>query len=132
MRIIENIVIHCSDTPAGRDIGADEIRKWHTEERGWSDIGYHYVVRLDGKIEYGRMVNVIGAHVKGFNTTSIGICYVGGMDNVDTRTPEQKSAIWDLVKALKHLHPGALVSGHRDFAGVDKYCPSFDALREYN
>ena len=88
MREIKQIHIHCSATKTD-NISASTIRRWHLQ-RGWSDIGYHYVIGLDGKIEAGRPVSKIGAHAKGYNKTSIGICYIGGLSEnkraKDTRT----------------------------------------------
>ena len=81
MRDINKIIIHCSATPEGRDVNTETIRQWHTA-KGWSDIGYHYVIELDGSVNMGRDIDRIGAHTKGHNTGSIGICYVGGMDAV--------------------------------------------------
>ena len=90
MREIKKIIVHCADTPEGRDVRTAEIKRWHTEERGWSDIGYHWVVELDGSLHAGRPEEVSGAHCKGHNSDSIGICYVGGSDASgnpkDTRT----------------------------------------------
>ena len=104
MRKINLIVIHCSDTYARMDIGVNEIRQWHLQ-RGFNDIGYHYVIRRDGAIEQGRPIEKPGAHAAGYNTNSIGICYAGGKgDNnqpEDNRTPEQKQAMYDLVASLK-------------------------------
>lgn len=132
MRNITKIIVHCSATPEGKDFSADTIDRWH-KERGWSGIGYHFVVRLDGRIEYGRMVDKIGAHCKGHNTDSIGICYIGGCDSkmnpFDTRTQEQRASLLELIRTLKKLHPGVEVFGHRDFSS--KECPSFDAKSEY-
>ena len=132
MRNINKIIVHCSATPEGRDISADTIDKWH-KERGWSGIGYHYVIKLDGSIEYGRDINKTGAHVKGQNKGSIGICYIGGcdsaMDAKDTRTPEQKESLLLLLKTLKKMHPVATIHGHNEFSS--KACPSFDAYNEY-
>ena len=123
---------HCSATPEGRDVSAATIDDWH-KQRGWSGIGYHYVVSLDGTIEYGRDINKTGAHVKGQNKGSIGLCYVGGVDSdmnpKDTRTEQQKESLLLLIKTLKKMHPGAEVYGHRDFS--TKACPSFDAKTEY-
>jgi len=134
MRDIDKIIIHCSATPKGKNFSAETIRKWHVEERGWSDIGYHYIVSIDGSLEYGRPVGLLGAHTRGHNRNSIGICYIGGMDVdmkewEDTRTDEQKESIIDLIKIIKKFHPGAKVFGHRDFS--TKSCPSFDAKKEY-
>lgn len=132
MRNINKIIIHCSATPEGREISADTIDQWH-KQRGWSGIGYHYVVALDGCIEYGREITKQGAHVKGHNKGSIGICYIGGCDSAmnakDTRTPEQKESLLLLLKTLKKMHPDATIHGHNEFA--NKACPSFDAYNEY-
>lgn len=147
MRQINLIVVHCSATPEGRDVTAADINKMHIA-RGFKKIGYHYVVRLDGTVEKGRNENEIGAHVKGYNANSIGVCYVGGLASdgktpKDTRTPAQKSALKKLLHTLKHRYPNARIVGHRDLSPdtnhngkVDswewiKYCPCFDAIPEY-
>ena len=78
MREINKIVVHCSATQEGKNISAATIDKWH-KKRGWRGIGYHYVIALDGSMEYGRPVEQIGAHVKGMNKNSIGIVYIGGV-----------------------------------------------------
>ena len=147
MRTIRLAVIHCSATPRSMDIGAKEIRLWHVDLNGWSDIGYHYIIRLDGTVEYGRPIERIGAHVKGRNKDSIGIVYVGGVDEdlnpMDTRTECQKEQLVALLKMLKKDHPGIEIMGHRDLSpDLDgdgeieehewlKDCPSFDAKSEY-
>tara|TARA_R110002020_G_C15984087_1_gene748701 strand:- start:224 stop:652 length:429 start_codon:yes stop_codon:yes gene_type:complete len=133
MRDISEIIIHCSATREGQNIDAETIDEWH-KARGWRGIGYHYVVLLDGLIEYGRPVNDVGAHCKGHNSNSIGVCYIGGVEQdgttpKDTRTCEQKEALILLIRVLKLLHPDATIYGHRDFS--DKACPSFDATQEY-
>ena len=132
-REITKIILHCADTPEGREVSTAEIRRWHTEERGWSDIGYHWVVELDGSIHAGRPEERSGAHCKGHNRDSIGVCYVGGSnsdgDPKDTRTPEQKSALASLLSEILDRYPEAKVYGHRDFS--EKACPSFDAKAEY-
>jgi hypothetical protein len=146
-RTITDIVIHCTATRAWQDYSADDIRRMH-KAQGWSDIGYHYVVRLDGTIEEGRDVDIIGAHVSGHNKYSIGVVYVGGLDNQgkpkDTRTENQKNALLNLLIDLRKFYPNANISGHRDFSpdknhdGVispDEYikeCPCFDAKSEYH
>jgi len=137
MRKIDTIVIHCSATPEGRDVSVATIRKWH-KDRGWRDIGYHYVIGLNGEIWKGRPIRQRGAHVKGHNTGSIGICYVGGVTNdgrlapKDTRTPEQKTALVSLIRGLLVDYPAIkTICGHRDFPGVAKACPCFDAIPEY-
>lgn len=132
-RSITEIIVHCTATPEGREVSVGEIRQWH-KQRGFSDIGYHYVIHLDGSIEEGRDVDLVGAHCTGHNTHSIGVVYVGGMDKQnqqpkDTRTNAQKAALMSVLIDLKHLYPDARICGHRDFAA--KACPSFDATREY-
>ena len=133
MRTINEIIVHCSATPEGRPHTVGEIRSWH-KQRGFKDIGYHYVVYLDGSIHAGRSEAEIGAHCTGHNRNSIGVCYVGGMTRdmkaaKDTRTEAQKKALLQLLRQLKKRYPGARIYGHRDFAA--KACPSFDAMREY-
>ena len=132
MRKIDKIIVHCADTPEGRDVRAEEIRRWH-KAKGWNDIGYHYVIDIDGTIEAGRDIAIAGAHTQGQNATSIGICYVGGCDTKmqpkDTRTEAQKESLRLLIKFLKSKYKDAKVFGHRDFA--QKACPCFDAKTEY-
>ena len=133
MREIRKIIVHCSATREGRDISAATIDEWH-KARGWSGIGYHFVIGLDGTIEYGRPVSKIGAHCKGFNKSSIGVCYIGWVESdgktpKDTRTKEQTCSLYHLLLVLKRLHPDAIIHGHRDFS--NKACPSFDATEEY-
>ena len=133
MRRIKEIIIHCADTPEGRDDRAADIKRWHLA-RGFNDIGYHYVIDLDGTIEPGRDVSKHGAHTSGHNAESIGICYIGGADKEtrepkDTRTEAQKASLLLLLKYLRAKYPGAEIYGHLDFA--NKACPSFDAKKEY-
>lgn len=130
---VRYIIVHCSATPLRRDIGVSEIRRWHRSQ-GWNDIGYHYVVRLDGTIEAGRSTTLPGAHCKGLNHCSIGVCYVGGVledfkTPADTRTPRQKEALLKLIAQLLIRFPNAEVRSHHDFAA--KACPCFDATAEY-
>ena len=132
-RVINEIIIHCTATPEGRECSVDEIRQWH-KARGFTDIGYHYVIHLDGRVENGRDVDIAGAHCTGHNTHSIGVVYVGGCAKdgktpKDTRTQAQKSALANLLLDLRKLYPRATIHGHRDFA--NKACPSFDATKEY-
>lgn len=134
-RTITEIIIHCSATPEGRDYTVDDIRRWH-KDRGWSDIGYHYVIYRNGHIEPGRDVDIIGAHCVGHNTHSIGICYVGGVARdcktaKDTRTLAQKAALLSLLVDLHKLYPKAIIVGHRDY-DKGKACPSYDAKTEYH
>lgn len=138
-RIINEIIVHCSDTPAGKDFTVEDIRRWHTlpppKGRGWSDIGYHYVIYRDGTVHNGRDVDLIGAHCTNHNAHSIGVCYIGGRAAVgtspkDTRTAAQRMTLKELLIELKRLYPNAKIYGHRDFAA--KACPSFDAKAEYS
>jgi N-acetylmuramoyl-L-alanine amidase len=130
-RKIDWIIIHCAATPPSRDIGVVEIRRWHTSPpNNWSDVGYHHVIRRDGVSERGRSENVAGAHARGVNHNSIGICLVGGVDSnmkpEDNFTPHQWATLKSLVTELRDRYPGAKVIGHRDVPGVAKACPSFD------
>jgi len=133
MREINKIIVHCSATPEGRNVSVDTIRTWHVNERGWSDIGYHYVVELDGTIRSGRPVERQGAHVKGFNADSIGVCYVGGTDSKgnpkDTRNKAQIASMEILIIDLLTTYEGATLHGHNEFSS--KACPSFNVGREY-
>lgn len=133
-RNIKELIVHCSATPEGKDYSVDTIRQWHLQ-RGFSDIGYHYVIYRDGSIHIGRDESIIGAHCTGHNTDSIGVCYIGGCATdgktpEDTRTTEQKQSLVKLLKELKTKYPQASIHSHRDFA--DKACPSFDATKEYS
>lgn len=135
MRKINLIVIHSSATPSDRDIGVEVIRKWHTDSkphgRGWSDIGYHYVIRRNGRIEAGRPVEIAGAHAKGHNRNSIGICMVGGADNnlhaEDNFTTVQEHSMEILINFLTNIYEIDVYSvvGHRDLNDKTE-CPSFD------
>ena len=133
-RNIKELIVHCSATPEGKDYSIDTIRQWHLQ-RGFSDIGYHYVIYRDGSIHIGRDESIIGAHCTGHNTNSIGVCYIGGCASdgktpKDTRTTEQKQSLVKLLKELKTKYPQASIHGHRDFSS--KACPSFDATKEYS
>lgn len=133
-RKITMLIVHCSATPEGRDVKTETIKDWHVNGNHWKDIGYHYVIELDGSIHKGRDENVIGAHCSGKNAHSIGICYVGGVAKdgktpKDTRTEAQKQSLIKLLKELKAKYPNATIHGHREFAA--KACPSFDAKAEY-
>ena len=132
MRNINKIIVHCSATKEGKAFNVADITRWH-KQRGFATIGYHWVVLLDGTIQQGRAEMTMGAHCKGHNANSIGICYIGGLDangkSKDTRTPEQKESLLILLKELKKKYPKATIHGHREFANKD--CPCFDAKNEY-
>ena len=133
MRNINTIIIHCSATPGGRHFTEADIDRWH-RQRGFDSIGYHYVILLDGTIRSGRPEATIGAHCRGHNANSIGICYIGGLDPAsgqpaDTRTPQQKQALITLLQSLRLKYPQARIMPHSAFAA--KACPCFDAATEY-
>lgn len=153
-RRIDEIIIHCTATPEGSVRTVEDIRKQH-KAQGWSDIGYHYLIYLDGTVHEGRSVDIVGAHANGHNSHSIGVCYVGGLENrpnvpynrlkaKDTRTPAQKMALVSLLVDLRKLYPKARIIGHRDLSpdlngnGIAdpsewiKECPAFDAKTEYH
>lgn len=141
MRNIDSIIIHCSATKAGQDFTAADIDRWH-RERGFNGIGYHYVIRLDGKLEKGRDVALAGAHCKSWNERSIGICYIGGLDEngrpADTRTNAQKRVLYQMIMDLQREYNILQVLGHRDTSPdlngdgiIEPYeyvkaCPCFD------
>ena len=134
MREINKIIVHCSATREGENFDVAEIRKWHVEGRGWSDIGYHFYIDLYGEIHKGRDISKIGAHCKGHNRNSIGICYCGGVE-ADGKTPKdtrlecQKESLIAVLRTLKAMYPNAVIHSHNDFA--NKACPSFNATKEY-
>ena len=155
MRSINKIVIHCSATMEGKPFNAESIRQMHLQ-RGFNDIGYHFVVLLDGTVEEGRSLETVGAHASGHNRFSIGICYIGGIGKTtvqgrpnvlgpkDTRTAAQKASMQNLVRQLRMKFPKAVVVGHRDLSPdlnkdgkitseeFIKACPCFNAMTEYN
>ena len=134
MRKINKIILHCSATPEGRDHDVEDIKRWHLR-RGFSDIGYHYLIHIDGSIEKGRPIEKQGAHCSGQNRNSIGICYVGGMDKdmkhpKDTRTQAQKDSLIKLMHELIYKYNKDMtIHGHNEFA--NKACPSFNVKVEY-
>lgn len=134
MRSITMIVLHCSGVKPGVSQDIRRIDEYH-RSKGWKCVGYHEYVRRDGSVEHGRPLWMIGAHVVGHNKYSIGICYEGGLnkDGVpeDTRTPEQKKALRELLERLHKRFPKAVIVGHRDLARDGRKCPSFDAASEY-
>ena len=137
MRPINEIIVHCADTPPSwggnmtPEQQRDEIRRWHVEERGWSDIGYHYVITRNGVVVQGRPLDKIGAHVKGHNKDTIGICLVGGKGGTahdkfrENFTKEQDFALRKLIDELKDRFVSInKVSGHNEYAA--KACPCFN------
>ncbi len=128
------IIIHCSATPEGKNFKAKDIRSWH-QERGFKDIGYHYVILLDGTIEKGREENIQGAHCQFQNIDTLAICYIGGLDKnqkaKDTRTDAQKKSLKELVTKLQNKYniSNLNVHGHNEFAQKD--CPCFNVRKEW-
>lgn len=138
MRKINEVIIHCSATREGKEYHAADIDRWH-KIRGFRCIGYHYVIALDGTIEVGRPIDEVGAHVKGHNANSVGICYIGGLDKngrpKDTRTPAQQAALDRLVwrMSVMCLNMGwglPKLRGHHDY-NKNKACPCFDVKQWY-
>lgn len=144
MRHLDKIIIHCSATAEGKDFRAKDIEQWHKQQgfgfttppgiknpSNFSHIGYHYVIDLDGFVEYGRPMELQGAHCKGQNSSSVGICYIGGLDSEgnpkNTMTPEQEKSLVALIYELLAAHPNLSVHGHNEFAA--KACPCFDVQR---
>lgn len=132
MREIDKIIIHCTATPEGREVTVEDVDRWH-KERGFNSIGYHYLITLDGIVHKGRPVEEKGAHCQGYNSKSIGVCYVGGCDKdmkpKDTRTVEQLVGLNWLIILLKKQFPNATIHGHNEFSS--KSCPCFDVKTEY-
>jgi N-acetylmuramoyl-L-alanine amidase len=132
MRKLTRIILHCTATPDGRHVDVDTIRSWH-KKRGWSDIGYHYVIYLDGSVHAGRDVAKVGAHVVGHNADTIGVVYVGGTDAggkaKDTMNAAQQTAFVNLVKHLRDQYGPLTLHGHNEYAA--KACPSFNVKHKF-
>lgn len=132
-RPISEIIVHCTATPEGKDFTVADVRAWH-KARGFSDIGYHYLIYPDGRIMLGRPIGQVGAHVQGHNGGTIGISYFGGVSAdgktaKDTRTHRQRSSLLWLVQTLIAKHKGVRkVTGHNQYA--NKACPSFDVRQD--
>ena len=142
MRHINEIIIHCSATPVNWMSGAEaqakvnEIRRWHVEERGWSDVGYSHIIDRDGTVALGRPIEKAGAHTKGRNANSIGICLIGGQGGSandvfgDNFTQAQDNALRTLIAGLKREYPTIeKISGHNQYAA--KACPCFNVTAWY-
>jgi len=133
LRRIDMIIIHCSATEAGREYTVGDITDWH-KKRGFRTIGYHFLIHTDGSIDGSaegcRPLSEIGAHAKGYNSHSIGICYIGGLKNgkpADTRTHEQTESLRLLVKVLSSIFPSVII-GHNEVS--NKACPCFNVSTE--
>ncbi len=134
MRHINLIVVHCSATRADKRYSVLQLIRDHRDRFGFT--GYHYYITRDGLTYQTRHEQFIGAHAKGYNKHSIGVCYEGGLDTkgqpCDTRTKRQKIALLALLQRLMTEHPGARIVGHRDLPGVNKACPCFDCSEYAN
>lgn len=133
-REINRIIVHCAYTPASMDVDAATIDKWH-REKGWMGIGYHYVIRRSGVTELGRDLERSGAHTKGQNSNSIGICMAGGMNDEKNGpalnfTDEQYDALRELIVFLKRKYPDATIHGHYEFS--PKTCPNFKVKKWFD
>lgn len=133
IREIREIIVHCSATPEGRDYSVATLTAWH-RQRGFLTVGYHYVIDLQGTVHIGRPLAMAGAHCRGHNARSIGVCYIGGVARdgrtpKDTRTEAQKKSLARLLRELHARYPASRLHGHREFA--NKACPSFDC-HEYD
>ena len=128
---VEYIIVHCLQTPAGKEIDVNTVDEWH-RQRGFLCCGYHRIYQPDGSVQVGRPLSVKGAHAKNYNSKSIGVAYAGGgvtSEVTDTRTTQQKvTMVYDLM-LLKKTFPNATIIGHRDVSA--KSCPGFDAEEEY-
>lgn len=125
---VEFLVLHCSATNADHDVTLADIDLWH-RQRGWLACGYHIVIRRDGAVEFGRPLDRMGAHVRGYNHMSIGICMVGGVDHEgtpeDNFTEAQFANVRVVLEMLRGLYPNADTVGHYQLDS-GKACPSFD------
>jgi len=129
MRKIDTVIVHCSATPPSMDIGRGEIYQWHVVENGWSDVGYHYIIRRDGTVDNGRPLERIGAHARGHNRGSIGICMVGGtrqgFKSAECNfTAKQWDALFDFKDWIDERFDNPDWIGHNDVS--DKACPTFN------
>lgn len=119
---MEKLIIHCSATPNGRHHTAAEIHEWHID-RGWSGIGYHWVIRVDGVLESGRPEYWIGSHARGHNINSIGVCMIG----INSFNETQWKILANLIREKKIQYPGIKVIGHNEVS--EKECPGFDVQK---
>jgi N-acetyl-anhydromuramyl-L-alanine amidase AmpD len=117
--MINKIVIHCSESPNGREDTAEDIHRWH-KEKGWDGIGYHYVIERKGKLVSGRPEYWQGAHASGHNKNSLGICLIG----TDEFNVDQFSILDNLLRKLKIKYPGVKIIGHNEVS--IKTCPGFN------
>lgn len=124
----DKVIIHCSYTKPDMNWGVEEIRRVHVDENGWSAIGYHYIIKRNGQVDRGRPHDAVGAHCRGENSHSIGICLIGGMapdgSPAFNYTKVQMNSLNVKIAELRKQYPEAGFFGHSDFS--DKSCPVFD------
>ena len=133
MRKIKYIAVHCTATPQTTSI--DSIKNYWKTNLGWKMPGYHFIIKPDGEAVSLLSVDEVSNGVKGFNSQTINISYIGGVDKlgkpIDNRTEAQKAILLKLLKEFRAKFPNAIIQGHRDFPNVKKACPSFNAKKEY-
>ena len=133
MREIKYIAVHCTATPQTATVSS--IQNYWKNVLKWKMPGYHFIIKPNGEVVQLLEIEKVSNGVKGFNSVSINISYIGGVDSqnkpIDNRTEAQKKALLDLLKKLKKQFPKAVIQGHRDFPEVKKACPSFNAKEEY-
>lgn len=133
MRNVDFIVVHCTATPQNASI--QSIKNYWRNVMKWSNVGYHVIIEANGKATQLAGYAAVANGVKGYNRNSIHVAYIGGIDAkgkpLDNRTDAQKKTLREVLTQLKRTFPNAVIQGHRDFAGVVKACPSFDAKTEY-
>ena len=121
MRNIEKLILHCSDSNLKAHDSIDIIRQWHLE-RGFTDVGYHFFIKSDGVIEKGRDIDKVGAHCKGQNSNSIGICLHG--KNINDFNNDQFTSLNRLLNSLCIIFPEVSIHGHNEYS--KKTCPVFN------
>lgn len=126
---VKLIVVHCSATPPSMDVDIRDVDRWH-RQKGWLKVGYHYFIKRSGELQEGRQLTEAGAHVKGHNHESVGICLAGGLSEVglqpeDNFLPVQKQALKSLLAYLQKYFEKAVIGGHRDY-NPHKDCPCFE------
>lgn len=133
MRPIKYIAVHCTATLQTTTV--ESIKQYWKTQLGWKMPGYHFIVKADGQVVNLLPIEQVSNGVKGFNSVTINVCYIGGIDNnkkpTDNRTPQQKQSLLKILKELKQKFPKAIIQGHSQFPNVNKACPCFDAKKEY-
>ena len=131
---VKLLVVHCTATRCNKPFSVERLIACGKAKYG--QCSYHYYIRLDGTIVPLLPESVQGVHARGYNSCSLGIAYEGGLDaqgkEVDTRTIEQKHALYELLKSLAKDYPDARIVGHSELPHVAKACPCFLASKEYS